>query len=59
MNAMKAFDNIRISVKLPAIIVGVGLFTAIITAVLGYFSAEASLKRESEHKLDAVLHDRL
>lgn len=56
---MKSFDNIKLSIKLPLILVVFSLLTGCITALLSYSGARTPLKNEAETTLDAVLDSRV
>lgn len=55
---MKAFNSLKLSVKLPLIIVTLSLVAAFATGVMSYVSGRANVEAQARQKLEAVLENR-
>lgn len=56
---MRFLKSLKLSAKVPAILIGMALSTAVITAWLGYESARNGLVAEAQSKLAAIRDDRV
>ncbi|MEO0961927.1 MAG: methyl-accepting chemotaxis protein [Pseudomonadota bacterium] len=52
------FSKLKLSQKLPAVIVGLSVVTAVVTTTLAFFGASAALESQIRNKLETAVADR-
>ncbi len=58
MSVLRAFNAVKISVKLPVIIVGVGILASAISSYIGYSEATHLMQSQNHERLNVIVENR-